>query len=151
MKTHKKQTLSIPKAVPGTRHAKAKKAATAAKVNQTTKSTKAGKKLPASFTAGEAREPRKAREAREARTPRAPRVPRNLVSAAEAIQPQHALNATSTDRNARDPYYEREVLKYENPLPSREFILATLKEQGVPVAQYELSALLDIQIGRAHV
>jgi ribonuclease R len=37
------------------------------------------------------------------------------------------------------------VLRYENPLPSREFILAVLKEQGVPVAQQELSALLDVR------
>ena len=134
MKTHKKQTLSIPKAAPGTRHAKAKKAAKAAKANPSTKSTKAGKKLPASFTAGEAREPRKAREAR---TPRAPRVPRNLANVVEPVQPQQVSHAISTDRNARDPYYEREVLKYENPLPSREFILATLKEQGVPDSEIE--------------
>ena len=50
-----------------------------------------------------------------------------------------------TGRNQRDPFYEREVLNYENPLPSREFILATLKEQGVPVAEQELCALLGIR------
>ena len=33
----------------------------------------------------------------------------------------------------RDPFHAREAERYENPLPSREYILATLKEQGVPV------------------
>ena len=52
--------------------------------------------------------------------------------------------AQRADRNRRDPFYEREVLRYDNPLPSREFVLATLKEQGVPVAEPELMALLGI-------
>jgi ribonuclease R len=48
-------------------------------------------------------------------------------------------------RRARDPFLERESRRYENPLPSREFILETLTEQGVPVAQDDLEQLLEIE------
>ena len=44
----------------------------------------------------------------------------------------------------RDPHYEREAGKYENPLPSREYVLSTLTERGVPLAFEELAGLLDI-------
>ncbi len=50
-----------------------------------------------------------------------------------------------TSRRARDPYLEREAQRYEEPLPSREFILETLAEQGVPVAQADLEKLLEIE------
>jgi ribonuclease R len=33
----------------------------------------------------------------------------------------------------RDPYLERELKRYEQPLPSREYILQILEEQGKPV------------------
>lgn len=90
---------------------------------------KAGKKPPAG------------RVPREPRAPRPPRAPRNRADAiAQSFEPP-ALNG----RNQRDPFYEREVLRYENPLPSREFILAILKEQGVPVAEQELRGLLGIR------
>ncbi|RXZ45151.1 ribonuclease R [Crenobacter cavernae] len=45
----------------------------------------------------------------------------------------------------RDPFLEREKTKYDNPLPSREYILSLLAEQGVPSDAAELAALLDIQ------
>jgi ribonuclease R len=45
----------------------------------------------------------------------------------------------------RDPHYEREAGKYENPLPSREYVLSTLVERGVPLPFDELAALLDIR------
>ena len=44
----------------------------------------------------------------------------------------------------RDPHYEREAGKYENPLPSREYVLATLTERGVPLSFDELAELLDV-------
>ncbi len=44
----------------------------------------------------------------------------------------------------QDPYLEREKTKYDHPLPSREFILQILAEQGVPVPQEKLAKLLDI-------
>ncbi|HWA14448.1 MAG TPA: ribonuclease R [Burkholderiales bacterium] len=46
---------------------------------------------------------------------------------------------------ARDPYLEREQSRYENPLPSREYILELLLEQGVPVSAAQLSERLAIK------
>ncbi|MGV7234823.1 MAG: ribonuclease R [Nitrosomonadaceae bacterium] len=43
-----------------------------------------------------------------------------------------------------DPHIEREKELYEYPLPSREFILKILNEQGVPVTELTLQGLLEI-------
>jgi ribonuclease R len=45
----------------------------------------------------------------------------------------------------QDPHLEREREQYEHPLPSREFILQVLTEQGGPVDQDELLHLLHIE------
>jgi len=45
----------------------------------------------------------------------------------------------------QDPYLEREREQYESPLPSREFILQILTEQGGPVSDEELLQLLLIE------
>ena len=45
----------------------------------------------------------------------------------------------------QDPYLEREREQYEHPLPSREFILQILAEQGVPVSDEELLQLMHIE------
>src|SRR5688500_11586065 len=50
-----------------------------------------------------------------------------------------------TGRRARDPHYERERSKYDEPLPSREYILQVLNEQGVPVPEDELAELLEVK------
>jgi len=44
----------------------------------------------------------------------------------------------------QDPYLEREREQYEHPLPSREFILQILAEQGAPASDEELLQLLHI-------
>jgi ribonuclease R len=44
----------------------------------------------------------------------------------------------------RDPFLEREKTKYEHPLPSREYLLQVLEEQGVPVPEEQLATLLGI-------
>ena len=44
-----------------------------------------------------------------------------------------------------DPEFERERAKYDYPLPSREYILQVLAEQGAPVPVEHLAALLDVQ------
>jgi len=44
-----------------------------------------------------------------------------------------------------DPQFEREKAKYEQPLPSREYILQTLTAQGAPLALGRLVELLDVQ------
>ncbi|ENO95187.1 exoribonuclease R, partial [Thauera phenylacetica B4P] len=43
-----------------------------------------------------------------------------------------------------DPFYERETQQYDNPLPSREYVLQILAERGVPMPFSELSGALDI-------
>ncbi|MEQ1589040.1 MAG: ribonuclease R [Gallionella sp.] len=45
----------------------------------------------------------------------------------------------------QDPFLEREREQYESPLPSREFILQILTEQGAPMADEELLAMLRIE------
>jgi len=44
-----------------------------------------------------------------------------------------------------DPYLERERKTYEQPLPSREYILQILEEQDKPVSFEQLCVLLDIR------
>ena len=43
-----------------------------------------------------------------------------------------------------DPFFERESQKYDFPLPSREFVIQTLGEHGVPLAFADLASALDI-------
>ncbi|NBC88500.1 MAG: ribonuclease R [Alphaproteobacteria bacterium] len=43
-----------------------------------------------------------------------------------------------------DPHRQREAKKYENPIPSREFILETLTEHGVPMAFDEVARALGL-------
>src|SRR5258706_105316 len=46
---------------------------------------------------------------------------------------------------ATDPHREREASRYEHPIPSREFILRTLAEGGVPLSDEELAQRLAIK------
>jgi len=43
-----------------------------------------------------------------------------------------------------DPHAQREAEKYENPIPSREFILETLEEAQKPLRIYQVAKKLDI-------
>ena len=43
-----------------------------------------------------------------------------------------------------DPHLNREASKYDHPLPSREYILQMLEDQGKPVSFDELCVLFDI-------
>jgi len=45
---------------------------------------------------------------------------------------------------ALDPYADREAANYENPIPSREFILQVLAEVGQPIKRKHIAALLNI-------
>ncbi|MES1982187.1 MAG: ribonuclease R [Pseudomonadota bacterium] len=45
---------------------------------------------------------------------------------------------------ALDPFLEREREQYENPLPSREYILQLLAEKGVPLDEQDLCDMLQI-------
>jgi len=55
-----------------------------------------------------------------------------------------SINRLSPSRR-HDPYFERETKRYAVPLPSREYILQTVEEQGKPVTFEALCELLDIQ------
>ncbi len=48
-------------------------------------------------------------------------------------------------KRVEDPYLEREAARYEAPIPSREFILDTLAEAGVPLADDDLARSLGIR------
>ncbi len=50
----------------------------------------------------------------------------------------------ATLRN-QDPHLVRERARYENPLPSREFILDVLVREGVPLSREKLGELLEIR------
>ena len=45
---------------------------------------------------------------------------------------------------SKDPFQEREAEKYENPIPSREFILAHLEKREKPASREELAAEMNI-------
>lgn len=48
-------------------------------------------------------------------------------------------------RPFQDPFAEREAAKYENPIPSREFILNYLEKQGEPVSYEQLVSNLELK------
>jgi len=45
---------------------------------------------------------------------------------------------------SKDPFQEREAGKYENPIPSREFILDLLSQRETPASRDELATALNI-------
>ncbi|MDZ7686610.1 MAG: hypothetical protein U5O39_17845 [Gammaproteobacteria bacterium] len=46
---------------------------------------------------------------------------------------------------AHDPHEARESRRYENPIASREHILATMEELGEPASFKRLAKLLDLE------
>jgi ribonuclease R len=58
---------------------------------------------------------------------------------------QSAKKQKNIPLRMQDPFLEREKLKYSNPLPSREFVLQLLEQNGVPMFPEELAALLSIK------
>ena len=53
--------------------------------------------------------------------------------------------STKKKQRVSDPHADREAANYSNPLPSREFILETMAEEGVPVPVERLCKLLEIR------
>jgi len=51
---------------------------------------------------------------------------------------------THKSKRSNDPHAAREASRYETPLPSRELILTTMSDQGVPLSIEQLYLLLDI-------
>jgi len=56
---------------------------------------------------------------------------------------KNKTNKLSKIRSA-DPFLERELTRYENPLPSREYAIQVLEREGRPLEFEELATLLDI-------
>jgi ribonuclease R len=50
----------------------------------------------------------------------------------------------SKRRSKQDPFQEREAQKYENPIPSREFIMQLLEDQGVPLETSQIAQTLGL-------
>ncbi|MGQ0579942.1 MAG: ribonuclease R [Betaproteobacteria bacterium] len=55
-----------------------------------------------------------------------------------------AAPTRGADVRSHDPQLEREQSRYEHPLPSREYILQVLLEQGVPIFADRLAQLLGV-------
>jgi len=47
-------------------------------------------------------------------------------------------------RSPKDPYHEREARKYDNPIPSREFIMETVQQVGCPLSTSEIASKLEL-------
>ncbi|WP_295438763.1 ribonuclease R [uncultured Thiodictyon sp.] len=59
--------------------------------------------------------------------------------------PKPAAKGTrETGARDKDPNRQREAKKYENPIPSREFILDTLTAHGAPLAFAEIATALEL-------
>ncbi|SIN95109.1 RNAse R [Sulfurivirga caldicuralii] len=61
------------------------------------------------------------------------------------MQDQENNKRSKVDPIAADPHAEREAEKYENPVPSREFILKFLEEEGKPLPFKVIAARLGIE------
>lgn len=53
--------------------------------------------------------------------------------------------STKKEQRGKDPHAAREAANYENPLPSREYILEVMEEEGAPVSEEKLCKLLQIR------
>ena len=74
---------------------------------------------------------------------------RRKPTRAETAQNTPKRTQRQSQKNAgtardRDPHRQRELKKYENPIPSREFILDTLTANGAPLSFAELARALDL-------
>ncbi len=54
-------------------------------------------------------------------------------------------NNQGTDKNYKDPYFEREAKKYDKPIPSRELILQLIQEAGKPLRRDQIAQKLGLE------
>ena len=59
-------------------------------------------------------------------------------------KPRKPRRRTAKPSVAVDPHAEREAVKYENPIPSREFILAHIAERGEPLDYEQIASELAL-------
>ena len=50
-----------------------------------------------------------------------------------------------TQKNTQDPYSKRESERYDNPIPSREFILKIIKQNKRPLTRSNIRKLLKLK------
>ncbi len=55
------------------------------------------------------------------------------------------MSTKKTSLRLQDPFLEREQAQYAEPLPSREFILQLLEQEGVPITVEQLERMLAIR------
>ena len=48
----------------------------------------------------------------------------------------------------QDPHYKRELEKYGNPIPSREFILSVIRDNNAPMNRDEILTALSLPLGK---
>ena len=70
---------------------------------------------------------------------------RSRTQRGDAPSKRRTRTAPRTARRSADPFLRREAERYDSPLPSREFILQTLENAGIPVAEGDLAALVGVR------
>lgn len=53
-------------------------------------------------------------------------------------------NGNKKNKRSSDPHADREASRYETPIPSRELILSSMSDQGIPLSVEQLYVLLEI-------
>ncbi len=60
------------------------------------------------------------------------------------ILKERLILSTKKLHRGKDPHAEREAANYENPLPSREYILEIMEQEGAPIDEDKLCKLLKV-------
>lgn len=117
-----------------------KNSARKAKSSPATKSGTTGQPAKPAVTSA----PRRSRAGADRPVPALLRAPA-ARPAGQAPQPEavSAPRKASPVRRA-DPFYERECERYDNPLPSREYVVQMLGEEGRPMTMEQLAEVLGI-------
>jgi ribonuclease R len=61
------------------------------------------------------------------------------------ILKERPILSTKKEQRGKDPHAEREAANYENPLPSREYILEMMADEGAPISEEKLCKRLEIR------
>ena len=109
------------------------------------KSTRKTPAKPASTSPGRRKSaPARAGQSEAARS--APTAPRAGGTSQAASTPKTSTRPRRVSAVRRaDPFFERESERYEHPLPSREYVVQTLTDQGRPMTMEQLARALDIR------
>ena len=70
-------------------------------------------------------------------------MPKSIKTGASPSTPR-SKNPSPRKQSAKDPFASREAENYENPIPSREFILEHLEEAGEPLGHAEMCERLKL-------